>query len=178
MDADLLKRRQRDFVLWRVAVPDPPPMLVIGQLQIGAPVSLAGQQRIDLTQDGQFADLWSVSAQQCGLKDGVYHYWYEVTDARPDRGRQRILITDPLATTVDWRLRAPMPTGPNTTGDDRYPASVICCRGGELVPCDCGGETWDADEPDEPGELPPNNRIVIYELPTASDLRNLSEDRS
>jgi pullulanase len=167
MDADLLNRRERDFVLWRLAVPDPPPTLVIGQLQAGAPVTLAGEQRIDLTQDAQFPDLWSVSAQQSGLADGVYHYWFEVTDARPDRGRQRILITDPLATTVDWRLRAPLPAGPNNTGDDRYPASVICCRGGTLISCDCGGETWDAVDPAELGELPPNNRIVIYELPTA-----------
>lgn len=167
MNADLLDRRQRDFVLWRLTVPDPPPTLVIGQLQAGAPVTLAAEQRIDLAQDGRFPDLWWVSVQQFGLADGVYHYWFEVTDARPDRARQRILITDPLATTVDWRLRAPLPAAPDNTGDDRYPASVICCRGGVLVPCDCGGETWDADEPDDPGQLPPNNRIVIYELPTA-----------
>ncbi len=121
MDADLLNRRERDFVLWRLAVPDPPPTLVIGQLQAGAPVTLAGEQRIDLTQDAQFPDLWSVSAQQSGLADGVYHYWFEVTDARPDRGRQRILITDPLATTVDWRLRAPLSAGPNNTGTTDTP---------------------------------------------------------
>jgi pullulanase len=167
MDADLLNRRQRAFVLWRLTVPDPPPRLVIGQLHAGAPVTLDAELRVDLTQDVRFPDLWWVSAEQLALADGVYHYWFEVTDARSDRARQRILITDPLATTVDWRLRAPMPAGPNNTGDDRYPAAVIGCRGGALVPCDCGGETWDADDPIEPGELPPNNRIVVYELPTA-----------
>jgi hypothetical protein len=66
-DAGLWERRKRGFVLWRPAVADPRPTLVIGQLQAGAPVSLAGEQRIDLAQDGRFADLWSVDAQQCGL---------------------------------------------------------------------------------------------------------------
>lgn len=166
MAADILKRRRRDFVLWRVAIPDPPPTLVIGQLQPGAPVTLGKRERIELTRDAEFPDLWSVTARDCGLTDGVHHYWFEVSDARPGRAGQRILITDPLATTVDWRLRAPLPTGPDNTADDRYPASVICCRQGELLPCDCSGEVWD-ERPDDPDQLPPNNRIVIYELPTA-----------
>lgn len=167
MTADLLERRRQNFVLWRVSAPDPPPTLVIGQLQAGAPVALAGEQRFDLERDKRFADLWSVSVASCGLADGVHHYWFEVTDARPDRDGQRIRITDPLATTVDWRLRASLPAAPANTDDDRYPASVIGCWDGVLRPCDCGGETWDTDQPADLGALPPNNRLVIYELPTA-----------
>src|SRR5687768_11085354 len=110
MDADILRLREHGFVLWRLAVVAPPPRLVIGRLQPGAPVGFAEELRIDLQPSAQFSDLWQVAAADCGLLDGdVYHYWFEVTDAHPERSGQRILVTDPLATLVDWRLRAPQP---------------------------------------------------------------------
>lgn len=167
MDADILSLRQHSFVLWRVTRSSPPPELVIGQLQPGAPVSLTGERRVTLTQSAQFADLWAVEAADCGLVDDeVYYYWFEVTDAHPKRSQQRIRITDPLAWLVDWRLRAAQPLGPEYTADDRYPASVVKYSQGTLIPCDAGGETGELEE--SPAVvLSPNSRIVIYELPTA-----------
>lgn len=125
-------------------------------------------QRFDLQQSAQFPDLWMIAAADCQLTDDqVYHYWFEVTDLHPNRTGQRIQVTDPLAFMVDWRLRAPQPPGPAYTGDDRYPASVVKYSQGELIPCDAGGETGGLVDP-PPAALPPNNRIVIYELPACS----------
>lgn len=167
MNADVLTLTQHNFVLWRATPTTPPPALVIGQLQEGAPVSLASAHRFDLQQSAQFPDLWMIAAADCQLTDDqVYHYWFEVTDLHPNRTGQRIQVTDPLAFMVDWRLRAPQPPGPAYTGDDRYPASVVKYSQGELIPCDAGGETGGLVDP-PPTALPPNNRIVIYELPTA-----------
>jgi pullulanase len=167
MNADILAQRQHSFVLWRVAQSTPPPTLVVGQLQLGAPVSLIDQQRFDLKQSLQFPDLWAIEAATCNLTDDqIYHYWFEVTDAHPKRSGQRIQVTDPLAFMVDWRLRAPQPTGPEYGYDDRYPAAVVKYSHGALIPCDAGGETGDLQEP-SPADLPMNNRVVIYELPTA-----------
>ena len=113
MNADILAQRQHSFVLWRAAASTPPPALVIGQLQPGAPVSLVGEQRFDLKPSLDFPDLWVIAAADCQLADDqVYHYWFEVTDTHPKRSGQRIQITDPLAFTVDWRLRAQQPAGP------------------------------------------------------------------
>jgi pullulanase len=163
----ILELRKREFVLWRVASPTPPPVLIVGRLQPGAPVGLEGEQQFALEQSVEFRDLWTIAAEDCGLvDDGVYHYWFEVTDAHPGRSGERVRITDPLAYTVDWRLRAPQPPGPAYKGDDRYPAGVVKYSGGELVACDVGGEVGALDPPMW-DILPPNNRIVIYELPTA-----------
>jgi pullulanase len=67
---------------------------------------------------------------------------------------------------VDWPLHAPQPAGPEYGGDDRYPAGVIKYHQGELIGCDAGGETGQLQDV-PPSTMPPNNRIVIYELPTA-----------
>jgi glycosidase len=166
MNADILTQRQDHFVLWRAAS-TPPPTLVIGQLQLGAPVSLVGEQRFDLEPSLNFPDLWTIAAADCQLaEDQVYHYWFEVTDTHPERTGQRIQITDPLAFMVDWRLHAPQPAGPEYDSDARYPAGVIKCHQGELIPCDAGGETGQLQDA-APSTMPTNNRIVIYELPTA-----------
>jgi pullulanase len=167
VNADILVLRQRQFVLWRAVSSTPLPTLVIGQLQPGSPVTLTGEQRFPLSQSAQFPDLWTRAAADCQLTDDeVYYYWFEVTDSHPARSGQRIQVTDPFAFTVDWRLHAPRPPGPEYTDDDRYPASVVKYRQGDLIPCDAGGETGELVE-SAPTELPPNNRIVIYELPTA-----------
>ncbi len=53
--------------------------------------------------------------------------------------------------------------------EDRQPAGVVRFAGGELLAADPGPplRTFDV-EPDAPlASLPPNNRLVIYELPTA-----------
>src|SRR5919199_5585951 len=107
--ADLLRRKETHFVLWRPAQTDPVPELIIGTLRAGNPPILADVQNLDLRPSATEPDLWEIPASECGLADGrVYHYWFEVTDSFPVRGTDaRILVTDPLATTVDWRLRAP-----------------------------------------------------------------------
>ena len=44
VNADILLRKVDRFVLWRPADTSPPPALVIGQLQLGAPVALVSEQ--------------------------------------------------------------------------------------------------------------------------------------
>src|SRR6185295_6461657 len=52
------------------------------------------------------------------------------------------------------------------TESDRYPASAVKFSNGRLLATDVGGEQPSfAGEP-LPDSLPPNNRLVIYKLPT------------
>src|SRR5262245_54556586 len=167
MATDLARRQETHFVLWRPAGPLPPPRLVIGRFQPGNPPALTGRREFPLSPADGFDDLWAVPAEQCDLADGqVYHYWFEVTDDDPDRTGRRILVTDPAAATVDWRLRAP-PLPPPYQDDDRDPAGVVLWRGGKLLPCDPGGEVPDFAGDTALAGRPANNRLVIYELPTA-----------
>src|SRR5262249_59565048 len=113
MNASIFGQRQDKFVLWRSAHGTPPPALVIGQLQPGAPVSLAGQQRFDLTPSAQFPDLWMIEAGACNLADGqIYYYWFEVTDAHPNPPGPPIQVTHPMAVMVAWRAPPPPPARP------------------------------------------------------------------
>ncbi|MGH2351773.1 MAG: alpha-amylase family glycosyl hydrolase, partial [Chloroflexota bacterium] len=113
------------------------------------------------------SELWDLPANECELDDGqVYHYWFKVRDTNPYDGATRVLYcTDPAAWTVDRRVLAPAPQAPEGVASGR-PAAVVLYRDGRLLPCDPGGETvaWDGDTPLE--SLPPNNRLVVYELPT------------
>ena len=89
----ILELRKRNFVLWRVTSPTPPPALVIGRLQAGAPDGLTGEQRLAFERSAEFPDLWTIAATDCGLVDDqVYHYWFEVTDAHPGRSGERVRI--------------------------------------------------------------------------------------
>jgi pullulanase len=166
VDADLLRRKATAFVLWRPAVTTPPPRMIIGRLQPGNPPALTGEQSLPLRPAG--GGLWELPAGECGLVDStVYHYWFEVTDTNPAKATHpRIRCTDPTAWTVDWRLLAPRLAAP-FDDDDRDPAGVVKWEGSRLVPCDPAGEVpdWGADPPLD--RLPPNHRLVIYELPTA-----------
>jgi len=141
--------------------------LVIGTFKAGNANTLANRKEIRLTQDGARPGLWTGAADDCGLADGIYHYWYRVEDTRPGRpAGQPILCTDPFSTTVDWRLLSPdLPEGFDKD-TDRQPASVIQLRNGRLSAVDPLGET--ASFPSEPRQdrLPTNNHLVIYELPT------------
>jgi pullulanase len=167
MHFDLLQRKRTHFLLWRPAVTNPPPALVIGTFRAGNPPSFEQLNRFDLAPSPMSPDLWEVPAAACSLVDGrVYHYWFEVTSANPKLpSPARILCTDPTAATVDWRLRAPLLPAP-FNDDDRSPAAVIKWRDGELIPCDPGGEEpdWQNDGPLD--SLAANNRLVVYELPT------------
>jgi pullulanase len=167
MEADLSKRKQSSFMLWRLGNTSEAPTLVIGQLQLGNPIEIANEQRLPMTQVAGFADLWEVAASACGLVNGqTYHYWFEVSASRPGLpANVRILITDPTATMVDWRIRAAVkpPLGDN----DRYPAAVIRFVDGKLAAADVEGVKAESSvSPTSPQLLPTNNRLVIYELPT------------
>ena len=169
--ADLLVRRETAFVLWHLANVEPPPRLIIGWVQPGTPIGLVGEQSLALRRVPGFDDLWELPAHECGLIDGwTYYYWFEVTTSHPDRpsglAPARIRITDPLATAVDWRLLGPR-LGAPFTEDDRYPAAAVKFSGGRLLAADVGGEQPSFSGEPLPDSLPPNNRLVIYELPTA-----------
>jgi 1,4-alpha-glucan branching enzyme len=168
MCADLLQRKATHFVLWRPRQTDSPPRLIIGKLRPGNPPAFVEAQRFELRRSPAAADLWEIAADACGLVEGtVYHYWFEVTDSNPYKSAHpRLWCTDPTAWTVDWRLLAPRPDAPSFGDDDRDPAGVVRWQGGRLLPCDPGGDTvdWAGDPPLD--TLPPNHRLVIYELPT------------
>jgi 1,4-alpha-glucan branching enzyme len=163
---DLLLLRRRQFLLWRPARVHPPPRLVIGRFAGGVLPELADEHTFELAQFDDVADLWGIDAASCDLSDGsVYHYWFEVTDSRPGGPGGRLLVTDPLASTVDWRLLSPLPPVPYGEAD-RWPAAVIGWSDGELTPCDPDGSgpDWSGDAPI--AGLPANNRCVYYKLPT------------
>ncbi len=98
----------------------------------------------------------------------VYYYWFKVRNTAPynsNNFNQILYCTDPIATTVDRRVLAPIPS--EEGGVPSYdPASIILYQNGILTPCDPEGQTvtwtWDTTV----NYLPPNNRLVIYELPT------------
>jgi 1,4-alpha-glucan branching enzyme len=158
VDADLLKRRTTHFTLW--APQQTAPELVVGTFQFGAPPLHVGRQKLALKAVAGVNDLWEIAAANCGLKEGtVYHYWFEVNDTRPGSNPQsRVLVTDPLTFTPDWRLQET---------DDEQPASVVLFEDGRLVACDQDGAPVTAPATDNPGQLAPNNFTIIYELPTA-----------
>lgn len=176
MAVHLFDLKRTGFVLWRPLHRDAAPALVIGEFQAGNPPTLVNRQRFDLAALPSHPDVFTVSANRCGLADGhVYHYWFEVTDSSPDRDGRRIPCTDPAAFTVDWRLQAgPLPAPYND--DDRDPAAVVLFRNGELLPCDADA-TVPARAPSlAQARTPRNNRLVIYELPTSWASTNAQGD--
>jgi pullulanase len=106
--------------------------------------------------------LWEKEATACRLVDGeVYHYWFEVEDTSSGIQPPPIIqCTDPMAFTVDWRV-FPRPE------DNTQPAAVIKFENGNLLPCDPDGSVVRFDGEVALDTLPSNNRLVIYELPTA-----------
>jgi pullulanase len=155
--SDILRRRQSHFVLWSPRTTDPP-KLIIGQIKNGNPPTFQQLQSIALQPVSGIQGLWELEAGVCNLTEGeTYHYWFEVKNTgEPDP----IQTTDPLAYGVDYRLCAP------ANPKFEHPAGVISWHDGKLVACDPNGEKC------EPFVVPlqklyPNNRMVIYELPTA-----------
>lgn len=162
----LLKRTH--FLLWEPRLTSPVvPTLVVGEFQAGNPPVLARRQELPLTPSDTHPGVWSIAAVDCYLTEGqVYHYWFKVADSDPAQNQAALLCTDPTALTVDWRLlaeRLPAPYGE----DDQDPAAVVKYEDGELVPCDPDGAPLAATEPIRPELAAPNNRLVIYELPTS-----------
>jgi 1,4-alpha-glucan branching enzyme len=168
MPSPLLVRKQTHFVFWRPGPAATPPQLVIGIFQAGNPPTLSGEQAIAMAPSADSSELWELAASQCNLaEDQVYHYWFETIDTAPFRtAHSAIRCTDPTATSVDWRLMA-------NSGDDQTAAAVVRYSDGRLLPTDPeqavrplrAGTAAGSDA--TMSSLPPNNRLVIYELPTA-----------
>jgi 1,4-alpha-glucan branching enzyme len=112
-----------------------------------------------------FKDLWEIPAVECGLLDGGnYYYWFEVSVSQPGRAlSDRQYITDPAAMMVDWRVTAPRSA---VSGAIRYPASVIQFSHGVLMAPGTDLDTQNESADVDLEALAPNNRLVIYELPT------------
>ena len=168
MISDLLRRKATHFLLWRPRNTNPAPKLIIGKLQPGNPPTFVSLQHLDLHLSEEKPDLWQISATESYLAEGeVYHYWFEINDNNPYKeNHPRIWCTDPTAWTVDWRLLAPRLPEPFGE-DDRDPAGVVKFQDGKLMSSDPGGETVDWEGDPRLDVLPPNNRLVIYELPTS-----------
>ena len=167
LKSDLLLRRQTHFTLWRPGLSNSAPILIIGTFMAGNPNSLANRKEFALTSAlPPAAGLWELDALGTALPDGIYHYWFQVENTNPfEPASVPILCTDPLATTVDWRLVSPaLPKGFDDF-DDRQPASVIKLAKGKLSTVDPAGETISFAHDPSPDTLPTNNHLVIYELP-------------
>ena len=161
--SNILERRQTHFVLWRPITVVAQPELVIGRLINGNPPTFMQLARAVLqpaTNGGAPIDgLFELDAGTLGLPDGVYHYWFEVENTFPG-AHGPIQVTDPLAPVVDYRLSAP--ANPSVV----HPASVVALSGNRLVTRDPNGEIPERHVTDF-DSLAANNRLVIYELPTA-----------
>ena len=169
LPSDLLTRRNTSFLLWLPNLTIKAPILVIGKFSAGNPNTLANRQDLPLSAVGPNAPgLWALTAQQSGLADGIYHYWFKVDNTnRGEPAGSSILCTDPFATTVDWNLLAPdLPAGFNADTDDQ-PSAVIRLQNGKLSAVDPAGESASFPNEVSPDTLPANNRLVIYELPSA-----------
>jgi glycosidase len=167
MPFDLLSRKSTHFVLWSPRVVVTSPVLVIGKFLAGNPPTLTAANRFPLIRAAGVTGLWEISATSCGLVDGsVYHYWFEVQSTNPDRPGGAIPCTDPTAWSVNWALLPP-PLAPPFIDDDRQPAAVVLYKDGVLQPGDPGGEQLTLAGDVLSNTLPPNNQLVIYELPTA-----------
>lgn len=171
----LLHRKQTHFVLWRPGASNPPPKLIIGTFKAGDPPTLGNQQIFTLTASSLSPDLFEIAAADCNLIEGaVYHYWFEITDTNAYVSPHAFLrVTDPTAYSVDWRLTCvfPLPynSNPGVPTENEAPAAVVRFSHGKLIPADPVSQpsTFDTKPDSAMADLPPNNRLVIYELPTA-----------
>lgn len=167
ISVDLLTRRATRFVLWSPRRQTREPVLVIGVFVPGNPPSLQGVKEVPLKGPQDVASgLWELAADDAKLaltRGQVYHYWLEVDDSRSTADPPvRVRVTDPFAETVDWRVFPPGTTG------SAQPASVVRYAGaGRLEVCDPNGESTQLPPLSELQNLPSNNQLVIYELPTA-----------
>ncbi|EON70059.1 hypothetical protein W97_09297 [Coniosporium apollinis CBS 100218] len=161
----ILKRRHEKFLLWapgRFSDMNPP-LLVLGRLSPGDEPSFDRIFRGELKRADE-KDIWELGCNDLRPfleNDCVYHYWFEIVDTSPDE-HGTMLVTDPLAYNVDYRLKGEI---------GNQPAAVIKFRHGKLYPCDANGveEPVDGNKVPVPdlSRLPNNNQLVIYELPAS-----------
>lgn len=182
----LLDRHKTHFVLWVPGgMQDEAPVLVIGKLSTGPPVAFDEKLRkaLDAAPNVPSRSLWELSCESLNLPEGgklpegVYHYWFEITDTSPEK-YGKMLVTDPLAYTVDYGLTE-LPRDRHVPDREKWkvkqPAGVIKLGKDSagnvtlLEPCESDG-SWKMLQPPNPQNLrdmPKNNQLVIYELPTS-----------
>ena len=168
LPADLLDRRKTHFTLWRPNGNTNAPKLVIGKFQAGNPNVVANRLELSLVSCANTRRALRLSAPRirdwrtASITTGIGS-----TIRIPGVPREAlVLVTDPFATTVDWRVLSEIPAGFNAF-DDPQPASVIRLANGTLSAVDPAGEVGTFPNDTAPDTLPANNRTVIYELPTA-----------
>jgi pullulanase len=67
MVADLLNRKSTHFILWAPKPGAQPPRLILGELQLTNPVSLANEQSIAMTAVAGIRGLWQVAPSTAAL---------------------------------------------------------------------------------------------------------------
>jgi pullulanase len=153
----ITERRVKSFVLWRPATGTATaPAVVVGKFQPGNPSTIVNERRLQLGQNAEFPDLWELPFSECGLTDGVYHYWLEVENTAPGQS-DLIRVPDPFATALDYRV---------LSDRGKLPASVVKIKNGKAIVCDPDGTTASVAQPNLM-VLPPNHKSVVYELPTS-----------
>ena len=173
---DIIKRRDTSFVLWIPS--DKPaevhqPRLVLGKYDESQRKQFRELVNEVLSPAAGITGLWEISCQDLNDKirgegteqSGVYIYWFEVQNTAPDAhgvvvDRSVMHVTDPLAYALDYRVIL-------QPGDQ--PASVIWIDLDEnrLSPCDHQGGHAILGPPVAPANLPKNEELVIYEIPTS-----------
>lgn len=186
-DRYIFELRSHNFVLWTGTKITTAPVLVLSKLLTKAnstdeQFEFRSLLRKQLTQaDPTGSDsIWTLPVEDLGADldkalstnetsrlacpASVYHYWFEVENTAPESSASKILVTDPFATAVDYRVRQ-HPDGIN------QPASVTKLDVNKklLLPCDPSGTELHAIEapPNAEEVLPKNSNLVIYELPTS-----------
>jgi pullulanase len=159
---DLLRRRENKFTLWipGQTAGSSPPLIVLGTISSATSLATFNEVFKGALVRADKPDLWELDPNTINppLKDGaVYSYWFKVVDtssAEPST----ILVTDPLAYTIDYRLT-------QSRDDNVQPASVIKFRDHKLWPCDIDGNEPKKVAVPAQEAIPDNNHLVIYELP-------------
>lgn len=166
--ADILNLRSRYFVFWLPGIAPPvPPQLILGIYTSDDGAFQTLVQQAFVPADNDRAGLWlldpntldpALDGDGNGGTGTVYHYWFQLGG---------VTVTDPFAFTVDYGVGGM--ADPKARTESLQPPAVIKFRNGQLRPCDVDGS-----EPARPGSsstvqtpLPPNNHMVLYELPTS-----------
>ncbi|KAH8679502.1 glycoside hydrolase superfamily [Tricladium varicosporioides] len=160
---NLLERRRDRFMLWIPggAPRGDDPNLILGTFYTGPPATVHISSKTPLVASNR-PGLWELNPNTISPKlenNSIYHYWFEITDTSSE-GLGIIRVTDPFAYTVDYRVLT-------SRGPHDHPPSVIKFRDGKLWPCDIDGKEPSQVIVPPQNNIPDNNFMVIYELPTS-----------
>lgn len=194
----IFELRKQYFVLWTASEPEAPPILELGVRNgpdDSSTFSILLKRQLE-PHHSRYADnhLWKISMDNLDINSSdiptntgkVYHYWFRVRQRKEGTSLREVLVTDPFATAVDYRLRRqidgsfrPPIDQNNVPGDAKFdqPASVIkiirtTSDSGSAVlglqPCDPNGtDIISVHIPDQRIDAALNKELVIYELPVS-----------